>query len=92
MDTHAKLAHAAVEYDRKQIGKPGFNLYALSHYLQAIERVESIVAAGQSLREAILCCFTGRLLGVMLKAVGEPKATTEELSRIDREYFQRLGL
>ena len=75
---HYKLLHAVTDYDRKQSTEPGYNVYALSLYLGAIDRAERRIEEGQSLRQALVASFTGRLLTVVLKAVGEPKATDTE--------------
>jgi len=75
---HYNLLHAVADYDRKQSTEPGYNVYALSLYLGAIDRAERRIEEGQSLRQALVASFTGRLLTVVLKAVGEPKATDTE--------------
>ncbi len=76
---HAKLLMAVTEYDRKQQGKPGYNIYALPQYLGAIQRAQELCDSGDSVRDALLTCFSGRLLAVTLKAAGEPKPTNDEL-------------
>jgi hypothetical protein len=82
---HSALVHAATEYDRRlelaaAKRKHGyFNHYALSHYLEAIADAEAAIVKGATVRAALLGCFNGRLLDVLLKAVGEPKFTREEM-------------
>jgi hypothetical protein len=79
MDLHYTLLHAVTEYDRKQSTRPGYNRYALAHYLGAInERIEPAIAAGSTVRAALVSNLSGRLLDVCLKSVGEPVSTREE--------------
>lgn len=75
---HHKLIHAATEYDRRQQGKRGYNVYALGHYLGAIERAEQDIDAGATVRAALVASFNGRLLDTMLKAAGESISTDSE--------------
>jgi hypothetical protein len=70
-----KLVHVVTEYDRKQEAKRGFNRYALAQYLQALDCVGNDIKAGYNLRDAFVNNFCGRLLDVLLRAVGEPKST-----------------
>lgn len=83
MDPHIrhKLSHAATDYDRKQSTRKGYNMYALSHYLGAIQDIETAVDAGIPLREAIVTYTNGRLATALLKAVGLPALTIEEARR-----------
>jgi len=80
MDMHVrhKLLHAATEYDRKQSTKKGYNVYALSHYLGAVQAIEEDVDHGMDLRKAIVTRTTGRLATALLKAVGLPALTAQE--------------
>lgn len=81
---HFKLVSAVTDYDRKQSARyaskgPGFyNIYALSHYLGAVQEAENKIAQGVPVRKALTQHFTGRLLDVVLKAVGEAPSTREE--------------
>lgn len=75
---HFTLVHTVTEYDRKQSTKRGYNIYALSQYLNAIEVAEIRMEKGRTLREALVSSFNGRLLDRLLKAVGEPTSTVEE--------------
>ncbi len=86
---HSALVHAATEYDRKESSKKGYNHYALAIYLGRIQDVDKDIAAGTSVRDALLAGFTGRLLDRLLVAVGEPKFTREEMSRQDIVYRRR---
>lgn len=79
MDIHAKLVMAVTEYDRKESTKRHYNAYALGQYLGRIQEIDADIAAGANVRAAICAGFTGRLLAVCLKAIGEPKPTDEEL-------------
>jgi hypothetical protein len=78
MDTHSKLAHAVTQYDIRQSKKRGYNIYALAHYLGAVQETCREIEAGKSIRSALVGNFNGRLLDVCLKAVGEPTSTKEE--------------
>ena len=75
---HFRLTHAVTEFDRKQQGKRGYNVYALAHYLGAIERIEQEIKSGKPIRNAIVSNLNGRLLDRCLKAVGEPTSTDQE--------------
>ena len=78
MNWQMKLSHAVTEYDRRQQGKRGYNVYALAQYLGAVNKVEDAVKSGKSLRAALVANFNGRLLDVCLKAVGEAASTSLE--------------
>ncbi len=75
---HHKLVHAVTEYDRKQMTKRGYNVYALAQYLEAVNAAEELIDKGVGTRRAFVECFNGRLLDVVLKSIGEPKQTIEE--------------
>ena len=81
MDFHYKLAAAVTEYDRAQSTRKGYNRYALGMYLQAVQSVDDWVKESprHTLRQGIVRYFSGRLIDVCLHAVGEVKATKEEL-------------
>lgn len=71
------LTHAVTEYDRKQSKRKGYNIYALAHYLGAVQ--EAMAELGlDTLRDTLVEHFNGRLLDVVLKAVGEAPSTREE--------------
>ena len=78
---HRILAAAVTEYDRAQSTREGYNRYALGMYLQAVQAVEDWVKESprHTLRQGIVRYFSGRLIDVCLHAVGEVKATREEL-------------
>jgi len=83
---HYQMLHAVTEYDRRQQHKAGHNPYFLGHAVGAIHRAEDLMKNGYqgrsyTRREALLACFCGRLLDKVLKAVGEPVATTDEHRR-----------
>ena len=77
--THAKLLNALTAYDRKQSTKKFYNRYALGHYCAALGRARELMAEGQTLRAALLATFNDRLLSAVLKSVGEPDFTRDEL-------------
>lgn len=81
--TRHALLHALTSYDRRQEAaarRPGryHNPYALAHYCGALQRTDERVAAGLTLREALVMSFCGRLLDVVLRAAGEPLSTDSE--------------
>ena len=78
-DPHAALLHALTDYDRKQAAKPGMhNPYALPQYMRRLTEVQELVDGGATWRNALTRGFSGRLLDVCLRAIGEPKSTAEE--------------
>lgn len=83
---HAALVHAATAYDRRQSTKRDYNHYALAIYLWRIHEVEKDIAAGKPMRVALISGFTGRLLDVLLVAVGEPRHTRDEMANQDYAY------
>ena len=76
---HSALVHAVTEYDRRESTKRGYNYYALGQYLIRLEEIEADIADGMPTRTALLRAFNGRLLDHLLKAVGEPKYTRDEM-------------
>lgn len=76
--TRHQLSHAVTEYDRRQSTRKGYNPYALSLYLGAVQEIEADVDAGTDLRASIVAHTTGRLATALLKAVGLPALTIEE--------------
>lgn len=77
-DIHSQLSHAVTEYDRKESTKKYYNHYALALYLKAVQDTMAEVNSGTPVRKALTHNFNGRLLNVVLKAVGEAGATKEE--------------
>ena len=85
MDLHSKLVSVAAEYDRKESTKRGYNIYALAHYMEAIQSVDACLAKllfsanpQDDVRRVLCGHFTGRLLDQMLKAAGLPKSSVGE--------------
>lgn len=76
---HNALVHAATAYDRKESTKRYYNHYALAQYLMRIDEVEADIVKGTAPRQALLAAFNDRLLDHMLKAIGEPKFTRDEM-------------
>jgi hypothetical protein len=81
---HSALVHAVTQWDIRQSRRKHHNPYALAHYLGAVERVESAVTAGATLRAAIVAAFNDRLRDHVLRAVNEPVATADEIRGTDR--------
>ena len=75
---HSKLSLALTAYDRKQSARPGYNRYAIAHYLHAIHEAVAEIEAGKPVRAALVDHFCGRLLDIALRAVGESKSTDAE--------------
>lgn len=73
-----KLVAALLKYDAKQQTKKGYNIYACSHYMNAVTNVRELCDSGLSLRLALVKSFNGRLLDVCLKALGEATSTRDE--------------
>jgi hypothetical protein len=73
-----KLVHAVTQYDAKQSKRAGFNRYALPQYLARIDEVCADIERGANVRDAIVAAFTGRLMDVCLKAVGESTSTRDD--------------
>src|SRR4029077_19931256 len=65
---HRALVHAVTEYDQRESSKRSYNRYALSQYLNAIERVDLDLACDRPIRNALIEVFNGRLLDRCLKA------------------------
>ncbi len=78
VDVHAKLLHAATEYDRKQSTRKGYNRFALGHYCRALQNVRKRVGLGHPLRDSIITEFCGILCDRMLKAASLPIMTDAE--------------
>jgi len=78
MTDHQKIVHAFTEHDRKESKKNYYNPYALAQYCAAGQRVELYVKAGYPLRDAVICCFSGRLADAILRSVKLPVTTKDE--------------
>jgi len=72
------LVHALTAYDRKQPIRPGYNRFALGHYMKAIQAIMEELDAGTPPRQAITHNLCGRLLDVALKSIGEPESSMDE--------------
>jgi hypothetical protein len=77
MSDHFKLVSAATEYDAKLEAKGDRNVYRLAIILEAIRRAEADMEV-RGRRDSLLRHFSGRLLDVLLKAIGEVKVTPQE--------------
>ena len=74
-----RLVHAATEYDRRRSRRRFYNPYALGIMFAAIDATVASIDAGTPVRQALLAHFNDRLLSHLLKAVGEPDFTPEEM-------------
>lgn len=77
-DMHARLLMAVTEHDRRERSKRHYNRNALGIYCGAVTNAFEAMKQGAAPREAVLGCFTGRLLDRCLTAIGEKPATAEE--------------
>jgi hypothetical protein len=77
-EQRATILSAVTDWDRKQSTKPGYNMYALSHYCKALQRVALYAEKGYDLRSAVITCFKDRLCDHILKALKLDKMTIEE--------------
>jgi len=76
-ERHA-LINAVTAYDLKQMGKRGYNIYALPQYLLVVDRASNAINCGTDRREALLESFCGRLLDICLKTLHMDKSTDTE--------------
>ena len=76
--TRNKIVSALISYDKKQSTRKGYNPYALPQYLAAVDNVESRMAKGYTLREAIIKSYLDRLCDAVLRALGLELMTKDE--------------
>ena len=75
-----KIQTALVKYDERQAKRKYYNAYAMGHYMQALGNAKEYMKEGDTLRQAVCKSFCGKLLDVVLKAVGEtPSLKTEQV-------------
>ena len=72
------LVMALTTYDRKCANRPGYNRNALGIYFGALDDAMAMIDTGATVRAALLRCYCGRVLSVVLKAAGEPTFTHAE--------------
>jgi hypothetical protein len=77
-EIHSRIASALTQHDREQYTKPGWNPYALGHYMGAVQNIHDSIKGGMSARQAVLTHLTGRVADKALKSISEPRATKEE--------------
>lgn len=75
---HRQIVPALVKYDDRQARSKYYNSHALALYLQALDATEFQIIAGHDVRAELVAHFTGRLLDVILKAIGLPISTDAE--------------
>jgi hypothetical protein len=90
-EVRTRLVAAATTFDRRASGRRGYNPNALGLYLGRIDEVVAEVAAGKPLREAVVHGFNDRLREALLRAVGEPGTTLDEVRRADAGNARKLG-
>lgn len=76
-----KLTHALTRHDRRNMARKRghYNYYALGQYLMRLDEILIDIDAGASPRAAILAAFSGSLANDCLRAIGETKATQNEI-------------
>lgn len=79
MNIKDKLISAATQYDEKQSKKKYYNPYALGIYFQTIDSVMIDIENGFTPRQALIRRMCDRFLTHMLKSIGEPDFTREEI-------------
>jgi hypothetical protein len=81
-ELESKLVHAVTAWDKKQMTKRGYNIYALPQYLlrcdEAIADIRRGAGRDADIRCALIANFCDRLLDVVLKAADLPKSTKHE--------------
>lgn len=88
---HTQLVCAVTAYDRLMETKKFHNIWALSHYLKACDKVEWLVKQHNlSVQDAICTCFLDRLQSAVLKFLGYPVADTETVRNGKPEYRKLL--
>jgi hypothetical protein len=80
---HAYMTHAITEYDRRQEraaikARRPHNIYALSHYCGAVQRISADIAGGAEIRAAILTHLCGSLASFVLRTIGHAAITNAE--------------
>lgn len=75
---HARIVNGFTSFDRRASTRKGYNPYALAMYCAAIDNVKEYMAAGYTLRQAVIKSYLGRLCDAILKELGEAKMTNEE--------------
>ncbi len=83
---HIKLLNALTAFDRKEAKKKHYNRYALAQYCAALQSAQVDMDCGATLRESLLVNFIGHLLSALLRAVGEPDFTRDEM------HFERTWI
>ncbi len=74
-----KLVSAVTEFDRKQSTRRGYNPNALGIYLERVFQIESAVDNGQELRSAVIAGFSDRIRDHILRSIGQPVCSLDEL-------------
>jgi hypothetical protein len=78
MTLHEKLRSALITYDIQESKKRSYNLYALGHYMVALQSTTDFIAKGADVREVLCGHFSGRLLARLLKVAGVAPMTKED--------------
>lgn len=61
------LSHAVTQYDRAQLNKRNYNVYALGLYLRRVDEIVFDIAEGETLGACIRAGFSGSLQSYVLK-------------------------
>lgn len=77
MTQNRRLMCTLREYDTKQAEKPGYNIYAIAHYIRAANCIDKMVSKGVPLEDAIQANFLDRLQSFVLRKMGFKIASKE---------------
>jgi hypothetical protein len=77
-EVHTRVMMALTSWDQKQSTKRSYNRYALAQYCGAVNEIEQDMEYMPA-RQAILSHLCGRLADLALVAIGQPKATKDEM-------------
>ena len=75
---HAKILNKIIAFDKIASKKAGYSIYALALYCGALTRAQKYCDRGDDMRDALLNCFSGRLLDHCLKGAGLDPSTKAE--------------
>lgn len=64
-----ELVHCVTKHDRAGMGRKGYNVYALGHYLGAVDDCMARIASVAGIENALRVGFNDRLLDKLLKAI-----------------------
>lgn len=81
-----QLIHAVAVYDRRQAKRQSYNPYALGICFERVDRIMADIKHGADPRLAIIAGFSDRLRDHVLRSMGYPIATREEIQQSNRAW------